>query len=453
MFPHRAAWRSFSFRSSFALISSLFLLGAPVARAQTTLPDLGIADALGADIFQHSGATGMVLVVVRDKQVLMRGYGETAPRSHQPPQADSVVRLCSLTKIFTTDVFSKLAADGTVHWDDPLQKYAPANVVVPRRTQSITLENLATHTAALPREIGWPPDGTPHFTYPDYATRWQWLPHRALPRVPGTTALYSNIGFDLLSDALQSAAHKPYATVLSERTLQPLRMWQTTYYPTASQCARLLVPGHDEGPCVVTENTQGSSGLYSTPIDMANWLKYLVGGGEPILPTQSNEAQAVRLSISQLHRATGFDYAGEPSGLGLGWVHLHPEGYPAEIIEKTGGGAGFLTYIAFSRERQTAIFVALTIGRNWPRFPLFKESNEILTNVAGLPSLPREDVGKPVRRTPRKATQPAPHAKAAKPATKPAARTAPRKAAKPPVRPKTHHGAAGPAGKVRKKHS
>ena len=33
----------------------------------------------------------------------------------------------------------------------------------------------------------------------------------------------------------------------------------------------------DEGLCTSTEQTAGSSGLYSNAIDMAAWLKYLLG--------------------------------------------------------------------------------------------------------------------------------------------------------------------------------
>src|ERR1700688_4226903 len=159
------------------LLVFLFVLPLMSARAQgppqTSLSNLQSVDALGSDLFLQSGSTGMVLVVVRDNQVFFRGYGETAPNSHQAPTQDSLLRLCSLTKIFTTDVLTKLVADKTVHLDDPLQHFAPHNVVVPKRVQSITLVNFATHTSGLPRELGNAPRGDPHFIFPDYINRWR----------------------------------------------------------------------------------------------------------------------------------------------------------------------------------------------------------------------------------------------------------------------------------------
>src|SRR3984957_9638995 len=285
------------------LLAFLFVLPLASALAQanppTSLPDIQSIGALGTDLFLLSGSTGMVLVVVRDDQVFFRGYGETVPNSHQLPTQDSLLRLCSLTKIFTTDVLTKLVADKTVRLDDPLQRYAPAGTVVPKRVRPITLADLATHTSGLPRELGNAPPNTPHFTFPDYRTRWRWLQNQRLRSTPGTDALYSNVAFDFLGDALQSAAHKQYAALLAERTLNPLHMQHTTFFPNAEQCRHLLVSAHDDGPCIATEATAGSSGLYSTADDMSIWLEYLLQTGRPGIP-QNASAQAVYILPSNL---------------------------------------------------------------------------------------------------------------------------------------------------------
>lgn len=373
------------------LLAFFFVLTTAPALAQARpelFPDLRSAGELGSDLFNRSGSTGMVLVVVRDNQVFFRGYGETAPHSHQTPTQDSLLRLCSLTKIFTTDVLSKLAADKSVRLDDPLQQFAPGGAVVPGRAGPITLGDLATHTSGLPREIGYAPDGTPHFAYPDYSTRWNWLKNQHLRSAPGTRALYSNVGFDLLSDALQSAAHKQYAALLAERTLKPLHMWQTTLFPNAEQCSRLLISAHDEGPCAITEATAGSSGLYSTASDMAIWLQYLLRTSSQGVPAQGTSAQAVRIVPASLVGQKGLDHAGEPTGIGLGWIHILPLDSPSHIVEKTGGGAGFETYIALNPSRRTAVFVAATDGPRRAHFNLFEGANQLLLAEAGLPPIP-----------------------------------------------------------------
>lgn len=352
------------------------------------LPDLQSAGALGSDLFFQSGSTGMVLVVVRDDQVFFRGYGETAPNSHQLPTQDSLLRLCSLTKIFTTDVFTKLIAGKTVQLNDPLQRYAPRGVVVPKRVRPITLVDMATHTSGLPRELGNAPPNTSHFTFPDSRTRWRWLPNQRLRSTPGKAALYSNVTFDFLSDALQSAAHMQYAALLYERTLKPLHMQQTTFFPNAEQCRHLLISANKDGPCSITEATAGSSGLYSTATDMAIWLKYLLRMGDPGISAQDAYAQAVFILPSDLVSQKGLDHAGEPTGIGLGWIHILPVDSPSHIIEKTGGGAGFETYIAINHSRRTAIFLAATGGPVDTHLNLFNAANKLLLAIAGLPPLP-----------------------------------------------------------------
>ena len=107
------------------LTASLCLLCLLSASAQTpvamTLHPLKEADSLGAELYTNSGATGIVLVVVRGNEVYFRSYGEAVPGSHTAPTLDSVVRLCSLTKIFTADVLAKLVSDSTVRLGDTLK--------------------------------------------------------------------------------------------------------------------------------------------------------------------------------------------------------------------------------------------------------------------------------------------------------------------------------------------
>jgi serine-type D-Ala-D-Ala carboxypeptidase/endopeptidase len=338
----------------------------------------------------------MVVVVVRGKETWMQSYGQTYPGSHQKPNADSLVRLCSLSKIMTTDLLVKLIADRRVSLSDPLQKFAPHNVTVPVRTvrgltgRPITLGDLATHTAGLPREIAYPAGDSGHFTFPDYNFRWQWLPGYRLRFLPGTAAHYSNIGFDLLADALAVAAGKPYPQLFADRIARPLGLRDTTLSPTPGQCARLLIGVRNEGRCTDTTAAAGSGGIYSTANDMTRWLKYLLDlPGVPM--HQDPAATATYIQASQLRWMQGIGRAGIPNGIGLGWVHLNQPDDPATIIEKTGGGAGYTTYIALNPDRHIGIFVAATQDLHaGPE--VFHGSNDLLIYLAGLSPEPGDSM-------------------------------------------------------------
>ena len=90
-------------------------------------------------------------------------------------------------------------------------------------------------------------------------------------------------------------------------------------------------------------------------------------------------------------------HAGTPTGIGLGWMHLLPKGDPRAIIEKTGGGAGFATYIALNQTTHTGIFVAFTEGATQNHVNVFKAANNLLLVMAGLPPLPPDPPRPPAK--------------------------------------------------------
>ena len=47
------------------------------------------------------------------------------------------------------------------------------------------------------------------------------------------------------------------------------------------------------------------------------------------------------------------------AGLGLGWVSVAAHSIEPALLAKSGGGVGFMTYIAFSPGRDTGVFVAV----------------------------------------------------------------------------------------------
>ena len=378
------------------LFASL-LLFASALHAQNPLSS---ADTAAAEIFRQTNSTSMVLVVVRDKEVHMQGFGQVYPGAATAPGPNSLMRFCSLTKIFTTDLLVKLMTDKTVRLDDALQNFAPVNALVPVQTthgpaaRPVTLGDLATHTSGLPREIGPVPPGARPFTFPDHDQRWTWLQSARLRAQPGAVALYSNVGFDLLGDALESAAHETYPQLLAERTTGPLGMRDTTFTPTPAQCSRLLLGFHaaiDEqtrpGVCSPTTQSAGSSGLYSTPTDMAKWLQYLLGVSEI---KQNSVGQAAYLFPANLKSIKGLDHAGVPAGIGLGWMILDQPETATRIVEKTGGGGGFTTYIALDPAHHAGVFIALTEGNGPWNANAFRAANDLLLGLSNLPPMAEE---------------------------------------------------------------
>ncbi|WP_019904320.1 D-alanyl-D-alanine-carboxypeptidase/endopeptidase AmpH [Methylobacterium sp. 77] len=314
-------------------------------------------DLTGEVMFLESGAPGMVLVVVRGDGTFIRGYGETEKGNGIRPDGASLVRLNSITKVFTTEVLASLVAERKLALTDSLQRFAPGMQVPAFAQRPITLLDLATYSGALPREIGQAPEGANPRAWPTHDDRWAWLRGYTLPWAPGTVTSYSNVGFDLLADAVGTAGGAPYAHLLNSHVTMPLGMTDTGLSPTPDQCARLMIGSGLGGPatCVDTQATGGSGGLYSTGNDMARWLRHNLSAASGVLAL----SHAVYRQRQSMPAAIGFDEASPMAGLALGWVSVAAKDSEPALLVKSGGGAGFMSYVAFAPGRDVGVFVVV----------------------------------------------------------------------------------------------
>lgn len=367
------------------LLTLARLIGVPFAAAQTTSGTALVKESIGLMgqvMFIDSGAPGMVLVVVRGQDVVIEGYGETVKGNGHEPDSNSLVRLGSISKTFAGSLLAGLSLQGKVHLTDPLKLYAGGATVPQFGQREITLLDLATHSAGLPREIGDFPAGKAPFTWSTHADRWAWLAKYKLEWEPGKVAAYSNVSFDLLADALATATGKPYAGLLQEQITGPLGMKDTGLNPNKDQCDRLMLGSGigGPGPCVNTEATAGSGGVYSTAADMATWLKYNLASGPTMWETPT-VAHAVYQQRQALMAAIGFDESGPMAGLGLAWVVQAADGIRPMIVEKSGGGGGFMTYIAFAPGHDVGVFVAVNKADFRMFYGMSSAANNIIANL------------------------------------------------------------------------
>src|SRR4051794_9675463 len=117
-------------------------------------------------------APGLILAVVRGSDAVVLGFGETAPGSGVAPDGRTIVRIGSIAKAFAGQLLADLANEGKVRLADPAQRYLPEFKLPEAGGRAITLIDLATHTAGLPREIPGEPaaDGNPFepFSWANY---------------------------------------------------------------------------------------------------------------------------------------------------------------------------------------------------------------------------------------------------------------------------------------------
>lgn len=167
----------------------------------------------------------------------LHSYGRMKP----PFSADSLFEIGSLTKLFTAALLARLVAAGKIALDQPVSNYL---ALAPDSTTNVTVLDLATHHAGLPRL----PSGMDRLSLDPYAgyTRQKllaWLLKTPM-RASGTSDfLYSNLGYALLGAVLEAAGGWTYAELLTQHVLQPLGLSSTGVALDRQQQTR-LVQGH-----------------------------------------------------------------------------------------------------------------------------------------------------------------------------------------------------------------
>ena len=107
----------------------------------------------------YSGQPGLSIGIVHDQKLLWtRGFGYADVQAEKPATAETIYRIASITKLFTTTAIMQLRDEGKLQLDDPVNKHLPWFAVQNRFADApvITIRHLLTHTSGLPRESAFP---------------------------------------------------------------------------------------------------------------------------------------------------------------------------------------------------------------------------------------------------------------------------------------------------------
>jgi serine-type D-Ala-D-Ala carboxypeptidase/endopeptidase len=246
--------------------------------------------------------------------------------------ADARFEIGSVTKTMTATLLALLAGDGTLGLDDPVGRWLDAG-----RNADITLSELATHTAGLPRLApnmrAWGRN-----PYRNFTGRRAERGLRAVTRKPGDGRLYSNFGYQLLGLVLTRAAGRSYQDLIAERLLEPLAM---TCSGVGAAGGGTRITGHRESrPARHWDHAlPGAGGVEATISDLARYLEAC------LTPPEGRLGDAIRMCQRPQVRIDA-SRAG-----GLGWSIRPGQG----ICLHNGGTAGFTASVALRPASRQAI--------------------------------------------------------------------------------------------------
>lgn len=311
---------------------------------------------LGVAYVTRRPEAGLVIGVYQGDHANISGFGRTSAARNDPPNGQTLFEIGSITKVFTGVTLAKLARDGVVKLTDPIHLYLPPGVVSPQKNgHEITLEQLATHTAGLPRlPPNWDATVTnelnPYLSY-TAADLYQSLAQVQLKAEPGKTSDYSNYGFGLLGQLLARKTGLPYETLVQQTVCEPLGLTNTVQHLNPEQQDR-LAPGH---------NPQGRV-VPNWDMDVLAGCGALRSNAHDLLTLVAANLETNDTPIDQaLAEARKYHFKEFSGGVGLGWQIEEPVDGRL-VYWHNGGTGGYYSFIAFDRQNRVGVVILSNYG-------------------------------------------------------------------------------------------
>jgi CubicO group peptidase (beta-lactamase class C family) len=262
---------------------------------------------------------GAIMLVARGDDVAVELAGARS-LGGPPLTRDTIFRIASMSKPVTAVAALALVDDGTLHLDDPIERWlpeladrrvlarpdGPLTETVPVR-RAITVRDLFTYCMGFgmlwgqwdapivgaANELRLAAFGPPHpqATPPpdEWIRRFATLP---LTDQPGERWRY-HTSCEVLCVLIARAAQRPFDTVLRERIFEPLGMHDTSFHVPADKLARFATSYFvtESGALTLFDDVagewakppafpSGAGGLVSTIDDYFAFARMLLGGGK-----------------------------------------------------------------------------------------------------------------------------------------------------------------------------
>ena len=288
----------------------------------------------------------LVIGMVDGDKTEVRAFGTLD--GGKAPDGDTLFEIGSITKTFTATILARAVLDKEVSLDDPVAKLLPDFTIPSRGGKQITLEEIATQHSGLPRMPNNFAPADPGNPYADYdVTRLRaFLAQYQLPRDPGASYEYSNLGFGLLGQALIAPAHTDYATLVQRKILEPLRMTGSGVVLSDAMRAHLASGHNDLGKPQDNWDLNalaGAGAIRSTAHDMLLYLRANMGVDKTALFPAMQLAHAPRADVSPGMR------------IGLAWMTLTTP--KVAVVWHDGETGGYAASIAFTTDGQRGVVV------------------------------------------------------------------------------------------------
>lgn len=281
-------------------------------------PQPSTGDPLRAEVTRRldeataDGFSGAVLVAVDGERLVHAGYGLADRDGGVANTAETAFDFGSVMKDLTAAAIFQLEAEGKLAVEDTLDTVFDD---VPADKTGITLLQILQHRAGFDEYHDY---GTDFDAMTQLEARARILEQELLFE-PGADEAYSNAGFTLLADVVQTVSGEAFTDFVRTSLLVPAGMTHSGFYgdpvwssvDTAIGYGDLTFQDNDPASWPYTWALMGNGGLVTTVADMEAWM-LSVAQGKVLAPSalEAYRAQYLSLGAAELEGNTVYSYAG-----------------------------------------------------------------------------------------------------------------------------------------------
>lgn len=292
-------------------------------------------------IISADGVSSLTVNLVYDQDVLWtQGYGlkNLSNPAQGAPDGDTMYRIGSNTKLFTT-LLALIAQDsGMLSFNDEVASYVPEFTPInPFPSQRrISFAQLASHMAGMQREC--PCDAIDSNCNVTNAVMFSRLQNVTLVNPPGLVPQYSNAGFSVLGHVIEEIVGQEWSDMVEQEILIPLGLNNTGTNVDANFLAGRAI-GYTTNNAIADlleigwENPAGS--MYSSTNDLGKFLSFFFRDDVPYMAQPDQILDSLSIREWRQPRYINID----STGYGIPW-----EIYDSPLFYTKGGGiAGYLS--------------------------------------------------------------------------------------------------------------
>ncbi len=329
---------------------------------------------------------GLAVAVVRDEEVVSRGFGVRDVGSGESVTPETMFHLASVSKPFVATAIVSLATaqdagEPALDLDAPIIEWVPEFTLADGRAGEVTARRLLSHSSGLPdvADYGWHDPQLGDDALSEFASS---LSGWRLQAEPGSTFSYSNAGFELLGLLLSRATGTTFEDAVRQQVLAPLGMRNSTFLrgevPEHLAAAPhvgmpLLVP---HGAYPYTRRHAPSSTLHSNVVEMCRWMvahfePAEVAAGSPDEPWARLDAGLLDLMWQPVVPVGESPWE---EAMALGWAVGSYRGH--RTLSHSGADPGFGSRFVLVPEQRTGV-VVLANSNTVPASPIAKAALDI----------------------------------------------------------------------------